>query len=81
MVDPDNIFYENTPIDIQDEYHNFIVNYLNENFNLSRNDFIYLKFSNIFNIPGKGYFNVKIKNKKESIKAIDNEPDFLIFIQ
>lgn len=77
-MNPDNIYFLNTPIEIQNlEYYN-IIEKLN-NFNISDNDYIYLLFSSIYNIPDKYFFKCYIKNDIIKDKNFNYEPDFLIF--
>jgi hypothetical protein len=70
----DNIYFIDTPVDIQDEVFYKVLENLK---NINTNDNIYLKFVSSLNIPNKYYFNVYIGKSFDS-NAI---PEFLIFIQ
>jgi hypothetical protein len=70
----DNIFFIDTPPDIQDEIFYEVLNHL-ENCDYKDKN-IYLKPATALNIPDKYYFNVYIA-KSFDPNAI---PDFLIFL-
>lgn len=70
----DNIYFIDTPPDVQDEVFYQILEKL-ENLNIRDN--VYLKLVSSINIPNKHYFNV-YTGKSFNPNAI---PEFLIFIQ
>jgi hypothetical protein len=72
----DNIYFIDTPVEIQDEAYYKILEQLNQ-IEIPDNKNIYLKLTPIFNIPGKYYFNVYIQDTLD----INLRPDFLIFLQ
>lgn len=72
----DNLYFIDTPVEIQEDCYNFIVSEISE-LDIPYNKNVYAKMIPIYNLPGKYYFNIYIH---ESFK--DNlQPDFLIFIQ
>ena len=77
-MNPDNLYFINTPVEIQDESYNNIVESLNY---LDENTVVYAVFTRIYNFESKGcfkcYLRTEIENNKENLK----EPDFLFFIQ
>lgn len=75
MMEIDNLYFIDTPIEIQDSYYNEILEKLND-LDIDKDHKIYLQFSSIFNIPGKFFFKCYI-NLKDNF--LNQEPDFLIF--
>lgn len=76
-MESDNIFFIDTPVEIQDEYFYEIIEKLKP-FDIPDNFFIYLQFSSIFNIPNKFFFKVFITSL-DKFEYNFKEPDFLIF--
>lgn len=80
-MNPENLYFIDTPVDIQDECYDTIINYL-ENFpNIGENDIIYLKYTSVFNMGNKGFFKGYISTQIKSNKDLNEESDFLIFIE
>lgn len=75
----DNLYFISTPIEIQDEVYFEVIEKL-ENLNISDDCYVYLKFSQITNIPNKFFFNGYIRNALIEDKSTLCEPDFLIFL-
>lgn len=80
-MNPDNIYFLNTPVEIQEECYYYVVEYLSQLNQLNENDIIYLSFTQIFNMNHKGFFKVYISSQIESNEAFNRQPDFLIFIK
>lgn len=80
MLNPDNLYFLDTPIEVQDECYYQVLEQLNEFEFIDENYIIYLIFSEIFNLKGKACFKGYIKMQVEKDKVFDYEPDFLIFI-
>lgn len=80
MLNPDNLYFLDTPIDIQDECYYDVLEQINEFNFIHENNIVYLIFSEIFNLRGKACFKGYIKSEIENSKVFDYEPDFLIFI-
>lgn len=72
----DNIYFIETPVEIQDECYYQLVEHLT-NLGLETDKNIYLKLETIFNMPGKHFFNVYLQDSFNS----NLNPDFLIFLQ
>lgn len=72
----DNLYFIDTPVEIQDEIYYKIIEYLND-VPLPNNKNVYLKLVSSYSIPDKYYFNVYIRDSFDS----NLEPDFLIFLQ
>ena len=81
MLNPDNLYFINTPVDIQDECYYDVIDELNELNFIKEEHIVYLCFSKIHNLLGKACFKCYLKNHIEENKVFDYEPDFLIFIQ
>jgi hypothetical protein len=75
-MNEDNIYFIDTPIEIQDECYYKLLEYLEE-INFDKKSNIYLKLSSSINLPGKYFFSVYIQDSFD----INLEPDFLIFLQ
>lgn len=73
-----NIFFINTPVDIQDEIYDTISEQL-KRYNIPENKIIYLRFTPIASIYGKFCFSVYIKDTIIDHALLDYSPDFLIF--
>ena len=80
MLNPDNLYFLDTPIDVQDECYYDVLEQINEFNFIHENNIVYLIFSEIFNLRGKACFKGYIKSEIENSKVFDYEPDFLIFI-
>jgi hypothetical protein len=80
MLNPDNLYFLDTPVDIQDECYYDVLEQINEFNFIHENNIVYLIFSEIFNLRGKACFKGYIKSEIENSKVFDYEPDFLIFI-
>lgn len=76
-MNPDNLYFIDTPVEIQDESFNDIIEQLN--FIDDDNIIVYIIFSKIYNFENKGFFKCYIRTKVESNKENLKEPDFLIF--
>lgn len=81
MFNPDNLYFINTPAEIQDEVFFEVSEQLQLMSNINDNDTVYLVFSSILNLNGKFCFRGYVKSETDSDKSFDNEPDFLIFLQ
>jgi hypothetical protein len=81
MIEADNLFFINVPPEIEDEYFEKILNYINDNMDLDKDTSVHLHFLSFYNIMGKACFKAELKYKNSCTKAIDNESNFLIFIQ
>ena len=75
-MNEDNIYFIDTPTEIQDECYYKILEHL-ENLSISNDTNVYLKLSSPINLPGKYFFNGYIRGSFDS----NLEPDFLIFLQ
>ena len=75
----DNLYFISTPIEIQDEVYFEVIEKL-ENLNISDDCYVYLKFSQITNIPNKFFFNGYVRKALIEDKSTLCEPDFLIFL-
>jgi hypothetical protein len=80
MLNPDNLYFLDTPVDVQDECYYDVLEQINEFNFIHENNIVYLIFSEIFNLRGKACFKGYIKSEIENSKVFDYEPDFLIFI-
>lgn len=80
MLNPDNLYFLDTPVEVQDECYYQVLGQLNEFDFINDEDIVYLIFSEIFNLRGKACFKGYIKTQIGVDKVFDNEPDFLIFI-
>lgn len=80
MLNPDNLYFLDTPVDVQDECYYEVLEQINEFNFIHENNIVYLIFSEIFNLRGKACFKGYIKSEIENSKVFDYEPDFLIFI-
>ena len=80
MLNPDNLYFLDTPVDVQDECYYDVLEQINEFNFIHENNIVYLIFSEIFNLKGKACFKGYIKSEIENSKVFDYEPDFLIFI-
>lgn len=78
-MNSENIYFVDTPVEIQDEYFYNILEKLEE-IEIDNNAYVYLKFSSIMNLPGKFFFKGFIKDAIEIDKTFNYEPDFLIFL-
>lgn len=76
-MNPDNLYFIDTPVEIQDESFNDIIEQLN--FIDNDNIIVYVVFSKIYNFENKGFFKCYIRTEIESNKENLKEPDFLIF--
>lgn len=76
-MNPDNLYFIDTPVEIQDESFNDIIEQLN--FIDDNNIIVYVIFSKIYNFENKGFFKCYIRTEIESNKENLKEPDFLIF--
>lgn len=76
-MNPDNLYFIDTPVEIQDESFNDIIEQLN--FIDDDNIIVYVIFSKIYNFENKGFFKCYIRTEIESCKENLKEPDFLIF--
>jgi hypothetical protein len=76
-MNPDNLYFIDTPVEIQDESFNDIIEQLN--FIDNDNIIVYVIFSKIYNFENKGFFKCYIRTEIESCKENLKEPDFLIF--
>lgn len=74
----DNLYFISTPIEIQDEVYSQVLEKL-ENLNIPDGCYVYLKFSQITNIPDKFFFKGYARNEVIQDKSTLCEPDFLIF--
>lgn len=76
-MNPDNLYFIDTPVEIQDESFNDIIEQLS--FIDNDNIIVYVIFSKIYNFENKGFFKCYIRTEIESCKENLKEPDFLIF--
>lgn len=79
MFNSDNLYFLQTPAEIQDEIFNEVLEKL-ENLSIPNNALVYLKFSPITNIPNKFFFQGYMRNEAIQDKSSLCEPDFLIFL-
>lgn len=80
-MNPENIYFFNTPIQVQDDCYDIIIEQLEQISSLKEEDIIYLIFTPIFNLSDKGFFKVYVSSQVEVNKDFDREPDFIIFIK
>jgi hypothetical protein len=73
-----DIFFINTPVELQEEIYDSIVQQVSE-FGVDENKTIYLRFTNSFGLIGKKYFEVFITNGVVEHSSLNYSPDFLIF--
>lgn len=74
-----DIFFIDTPVEIQDEIYYDIIAHLEE-YNIPENKIIYLKMTPIINLIGKYYFHVFIEDTIVDHSLLRRAPDFLIFL-
>lgn len=77
----ENIYFIDTPVDVQDEYYYFIIEQLQNIIQIKEDDIIYLKYTIIFNMFNKRFFKGFIFSSLANDKDFNKEPDFLIFIK
>lgn len=80
MLNPDNLYFLDTPVEVQDECYYDVLEQINNFDFINDEHIVYLIFSKIFNLRGKACFKGYIKSSIEKDKVFDYEPDFLIFI-
>ena len=73
-----DIFFINTPVELQDEMYDSIIEQLSQ-FNISENKTIYIRFTNSLSLLNKKYFEVFITNGVVEHSSLNYSPDFLIF--
>lgn len=74
-----DIFFINTPVDIQDEVYYEVVEQLSM-YDIAPDKVIYLKMTPIINLGGKYYFQVFVESGIVSHELLKKAPDFLIFM-
>lgn len=77
-MERDNIFFINTPTDIQDEYFEYFCERLEE---VEDEKIIYIKFAPIMSLMGKYYFEVYICDAIVDHSTLNYPADFLIFLK
>lgn len=77
-MDSDNIYFVDTPLEIQEEYYDKIIEEL-QAYNISDSNYIYVKFCPIANLQGKWCFHVYITNSIRTDKSFNYDPFLLIF--
>lgn len=80
MINEDNVYFVNTPIEIQNSEYNKIIQKLNI-LNISNEKIIYVKFAPVANLEGKYYFEIYIKNSITHNEMLINDPEYIIFLQ
>lgn len=81
MLNPENLYFIDTPIEVQDSEYNNILESLNEIDMIDERDIVYLVFVGIYNMFNKRCFRGYIRTCVQKDKSFNDEPDFLIFIQ
>lgn len=75
-----DIFFINTPVDIQEEVYPYIEERLNHR-DIPETKTIYLNFVTNMNMLGKYYFQVYLTNGVVEHSTLNYPPDFLIFLK
>lgn len=75
----DNIYFLNTPSEIEDEVYYEILEKLEE-VDIDNQSYIYIKFTQVFNLPNKYFFKVYISKTILGEDINVREPDLLIFL-
>lgn len=75
----DNIYFLNTPSEIEDEVYYEILEKLEE-VDIDNQSYIYIKFTQVFNLPNKYFFKIYISKTILGEDINDREPDLLIFL-
>lgn len=75
----DNIYFLNTPSEIEDEVYYEILEKLEE-VGIDNQSYIYIKFTQVFNLPNKYFFKIYISKTILGEDINDREPDLLIFL-
>ena len=75
----DEIYFLNTPVEVQEEIYNNIVESLND-FQIGNNDIVYLCQVNSMNFTDRYYFEVFVRESVVDHKTLIS-PDFLIFLK
>ena len=75
-----DIFFINTPVDIQEEIYNDIIEKL-ISYNIPDNKIIYLRMTTSIGIFGKYYFEVYVCNNIVEHSSLNYPADFLIFLK
>ena len=74
------IFFINTPVEIQEEFYSYIEENLFA-YDIPADKTIYLRFNTTMNIQGKYYFQVYITEGIVEHSSLSYPADFLIFLK
>ena len=77
-MDRDNIYFINTPVDIQDEYFERFCERLE---NVPDDAIIYLRYAPCMSLHGKFYFEVYVCESIVEHSSLNYPADFLIFLK
>lgn len=77
-MNPENLYFVDTPKEIQDSEYFNILNEL-EKYNISEKKIIYVKWTPISNYIGKYYFQIFLSDDLKNHEMLKDKPEYIIF--